>query len=113
MAWNLVKPYSGTLNIRISPEIHSRIAALAQEAGTTINRYIKRALEESVEACPLKNKGIDRFRRDSTWFHAFSHISLAMKKNIAINRYELSFLHIYIGIAHPYRPTYLCNVKRM
>ena len=46
------KPYSGTLNIRISPEIHSRIAALAQEAGTTIN-------------------GIDRFRRDSTWFHAF------------------------------------------
>ena len=58
------KPYSGTLNIRISPEIHSRIAALAQEAGTTINGYIKQAL-------PIKNKGIDRFRRDSTWFHAF------------------------------------------
>ncbi|WP_301062367.1 type II toxin-antitoxin system HicB family antitoxin [Phocaeicola sp.] len=37
------KPYSGTLNIRISPETHSRIAALAQEAGTTINGYIKQA----------------------------------------------------------------------
>ncbi len=43
------KPYSGTLNIRISPEIHSRIAMLAQEAGTTINSYIKQALEEQVK----------------------------------------------------------------
>ena len=43
------KPYSGTLNIRISPEIHSRIAALAQEAGTTINGYIKQALENQLK----------------------------------------------------------------
>lgn len=42
------KPYSGTLNIRISPEIHSRIAALAQEAGMTINGYIRQALEREV-----------------------------------------------------------------
>ena len=43
------KPYSGTLNIRISPEIHSKIAMLAQEAGTTINGYIKQALEEQLK----------------------------------------------------------------
>ena len=43
------KPYSGTLNIRISPEIHSKIAMLAQEAGTTINGYIKKALEEQLK----------------------------------------------------------------
>ena len=42
-------PYSGTLNIRISPEIHSKIAMLAQEAGTTINGYIKQALEEQLK----------------------------------------------------------------
>ncbi len=43
------KSYSGTLNIRISPEIHSKIAMLAQEAGTTINGYIKQALEEQLK----------------------------------------------------------------
>lgn len=43
------KPYSGTLNIRISPETHSRIAALAKEAGTTINGYIRQALENQLK----------------------------------------------------------------
>ena len=43
------QPYSGTLNIRISPEIHSKIAMLAQAAGTTINGYIKKALEEQLK----------------------------------------------------------------
>ncbi len=43
------KPYSGVLNIRISPEIHSRIAMLAQEAGTTINGYIRAALENQLK----------------------------------------------------------------
>lgn len=43
------KPYSGTLNIRISPETHGRIAALAKEAGTTINGYIRQALENQLK----------------------------------------------------------------
>ena len=32
-----------------SDSIHSRIAALAQEAGTTINGYIKQALENQLK----------------------------------------------------------------
>lgn len=44
------KAFSGTLNIRISPEIHSRIAMLAMEAGTTINGYIKSTLESQLKA---------------------------------------------------------------
>lgn len=39
------KSYSGTLNIRISPETHTRIAELATEAGVTINTFISRALD--------------------------------------------------------------------
>lgn len=46
------KAFSGTLNIRISPEIHSKIAMLAQEAGTTINSYIKSALENQLKLAP-------------------------------------------------------------
>lgn len=43
------KTYTGVLNIRISPDIHSRIAVLARETGTTINGYIKQALENQLK----------------------------------------------------------------
>ena len=43
------KPYSGSFNIRVSPEIHSAIAALAQKAGITINAFVKQVLAKEVD----------------------------------------------------------------
>ena len=40
------KPYSGTLSLRISPELHRRIAERAAKAGESINRFIVERLEE-------------------------------------------------------------------
>ena len=42
------KSYSGSLNIRLSPEIHSKIAILAKQAGVSINAFIKSAVEKQV-----------------------------------------------------------------
>ena len=42
------KSYSGQLNIRIKPETHSRIAALAKQAGESINSFISQALDSRV-----------------------------------------------------------------
>lgn len=42
------KSYSGSLNVRISPDIHSKIATLAKQAGVSINAFIKEALEKQV-----------------------------------------------------------------
>lgn len=42
------RSYSGALNIRISPEVHSRIATQAMLEGVTINAYIKRVLSAQV-----------------------------------------------------------------
>jgi predicted HicB family RNase H-like nuclease len=39
------KPYSGTLNLRIPPEIHNKIAFLAAQKGVSINTVIKQTLE--------------------------------------------------------------------
>ncbi len=44
------KSYTGTLNVRISPETHSRIALLASRAGVSINAFIKQALDKQVAA---------------------------------------------------------------
>ena len=44
------KSYTGTLNVRISPETHSRIAILAGRAGISINTFIKQALDKQVAA---------------------------------------------------------------
>lgn len=43
------KAYSGSLNIRIPRDIHARIATLAQQTGTTINGYIRKALENQLK----------------------------------------------------------------
>lgn len=43
------KSYSGTLNIRISSEIHSRIALLAKRKGMTINSLIRESIERRLE----------------------------------------------------------------
>jgi predicted HicB family RNase H-like nuclease len=42
------KSYSGSLNVRISPETHSRIALLASQAGVSINAFIKETLDNRV-----------------------------------------------------------------
>ncbi len=42
------KSYSGLLNIRISPETHSRIATLAKLEGISINAFIKDAIDRKV-----------------------------------------------------------------
>ena len=44
------KSYTGTLNIRISPETHSRVAFLAKQTGQSINSFIKNALEHQIAA---------------------------------------------------------------
>lgn len=41
------KSYSGTLNVRISPETHSRLAMLARNMGVSLNAYIKETLDKA------------------------------------------------------------------
>jgi predicted HicB family RNase H-like nuclease len=42
------KPYSGVLNVRLSPEIHSGAAMAASKAGITINAFIKNAVAKAL-----------------------------------------------------------------
>lgn len=43
-----MKPYSGRLNLRMTSELHSRIAAYAASAGITINSFINRAVQNEL-----------------------------------------------------------------
>lgn len=42
------KSYSGSLNVRLTPEMHSRVAALAKRMGISINSFIRTAVEKQV-----------------------------------------------------------------
>ena len=44
------KSYSGALNVRLTPEIHSRVAALAKQTGVSINAFIRKAVENQIAA---------------------------------------------------------------
>ena len=42
------KPYSGRLSLRMSSELHSRVAAFVAASGTTINDFINRAIKNEL-----------------------------------------------------------------
>ena len=42
------KPYTGVLNVRLTPEIHSGVARAAQNEGITINAFIKNAVARAL-----------------------------------------------------------------
>jgi predicted HicB family RNase H-like nuclease len=43
------KAFSGSLNIRISSEIHGKIALIAEQTGTSINSVIRDVLEKQLK----------------------------------------------------------------
>ena len=43
------KPYSGRLNLRMSSELHSRLAAFVASSGTTINDFINKAINNELK----------------------------------------------------------------
>lgn len=42
------KSYSGSLNVRLTPDIHSRVAYLAKQTGISINAFIRTAVEKQI-----------------------------------------------------------------
>lgn len=50
------KAYSGKLVVRMPSELHSKVAAAALSAGTTINDFINRALSNEVAHSPAPSR---------------------------------------------------------
>ncbi len=44
----LKKSYTGRFNVRISAEIHARIAELSQQRGISLNAFVKETLQNAV-----------------------------------------------------------------
>ena len=42
------KSYSGSLNVRLTPAIHSKVASLARQTGVSINAFIRKAIENQI-----------------------------------------------------------------
>ena len=43
------KPYKGTFNVRVSPEIHRAAAMRATEMGITLNSFVSEALKQAIQ----------------------------------------------------------------
>jgi predicted HicB family RNase H-like nuclease len=50
------KPFKGTFNIRMNPELHRRAAWSAAEDGVTLNNWIQSAVEEKLECEKLSDR---------------------------------------------------------
>ena len=47
--WKPQKSYSGSFNVRVSPDTHRQIANHAIEAGISINAFVKKALNKALQ----------------------------------------------------------------
>lgn len=47
------KPYSGKLNLRMTSELHSEVAAVAAKTGTTINDFINQTIKKALKKHPI------------------------------------------------------------
>jgi len=45
------KPYSGSFNVRVGPDLHRRASQAAFLKGITLNQYVSRALENTLAGC--------------------------------------------------------------
>lgn len=43
------KPFSGTFNVRLQPEVHQRIAMMAARDGVSLNKWVAKTLEKAVK----------------------------------------------------------------
>jgi predicted HicB family RNase H-like nuclease len=46
------KPFSGTFNVRLAPEIHQKIAMRAAHDGVSLNKWVAKTLETAVSERP-------------------------------------------------------------
>ena len=42
------KPFKGSFNVRIAPELHERVAIAASQHGVSLNRFVTEALNQAV-----------------------------------------------------------------
>lgn len=42
------KPFKGSFNVRIAPELHERVAIAASQHGMSLNRFVAEALSQAV-----------------------------------------------------------------
>ncbi|MDR3184311.1 MAG: type II toxin-antitoxin system HicB family antitoxin [Prevotellaceae bacterium] len=43
------KSYKGSFNVRLTPDLHRRVAVMAKTHGTTLNAFVKKAIEQNLE----------------------------------------------------------------
>ncbi len=43
------KAYSGKFNIRIAPELHANVAAVAKSKGESLNQFVAETLEQAIQ----------------------------------------------------------------
>ena len=47
------KSYAGAFNVRVNPDLHRRAALTAKKMGTTLNAFIKKAIEDELSGASL------------------------------------------------------------
>ncbi|MBY5590810.1 type II toxin-antitoxin system HicB family antitoxin [Rhizobium leguminosarum] len=69
------KPFKGSLNVRIAPDLHRRAAMSAADEGQTLNAWISSAISEKVECTRLSDRidGVFSKKQQEVTARAYLH----------------------------------------
>lgn len=82
------KPYKGSLNIRMEPELHRQVAYAATAGGTSLNSWIVSALREKLARGEEQSEWAVHFQPITTQVHAvgeFGFVSSALARQTGVN----------------------------
>lgn len=90
------RPFKGSFNVRVSPEMHKRAAMSAAEDGVSMNAWIASAIQDKLECTKLSERldGVVRDSRQDISLHLTSIVSSWNQNNIGtsqnIHKYKSS-----------------------
>ena len=87
------KPYSGTFNVRVGPELHREAAIAADQASINLNEFVLNAIKAAVEGAPAievvhQHNHIISIQRDSVQQPVWS----AMATSTELEKYSATTL---------------------
>ncbi len=83
------KPFKGSLNVRIAPDLHRRAAMSAADEGLTLNAWISSAISEKVECARLSDRIDGVFSKKQQEIAARAYVHQASDVPAGLKYYNL------------------------
>jgi predicted HicB family RNase H-like nuclease len=102
------KPFKGSFNVRVTPELHRQAAMAAAELRESMNAWISKAMEARIERQKTKKalfdpSSLERFFDSGPVSTEYSYLGAAHGRNLRVYTANVAVLHAFRAATHKTR----------